>query len=748
MDGFREQEHERDDLERHQDGGQDNAPAGPQAMQPMNDPVEATRRAKQAELGIVEHQLVEVAARQTAEKTEGVKIAKKAAEIAEKEAKRAEKKSTKALEAVTRASIKNAVAEKAAKEAKEAAKEARRKAEEAAERARAARQGDNAEEAEEAEEAARRAEEAVERAEEAVRRAEEAAKAARLKKEGKEGEAREAIEEAARTASASKGAQDDFNAILMKAVLDAGGMKAEPEGGEADNRKFDTLADLKNLDQGEPQGGEADTKDLKDARAAVHELRKGKLYKAVIFARILDHTTNPDGYDAEKALKDQKKAAESPENPGRFSRFFDKGIDVAGKFGKTASAVSGIKAIGDKDYGKSKMFAAISIASDVKALAGAIWGIAKKLRALIKKKVEKGAETALTVVGLVADLSTVAAKIASMTKSIGSLHNMSKINQTICSIVSDAATLFSQVLGLAGTCDALRQTVNRKKKLEEDQKGEQEKVRMITGNGDAPDDKDKKGGKEDTSEDKKDGEGDAPEGEDKKGKKDKKDKKYKKDNDLTKKVVEILSDPDIELTEDQRATLASYLARDKVIIKKEFAIANTSIGLITTVLGMISVSTKAWKDSEDLKELKDEEENGKKEEPAGQEEEKTNLERAADITAFNTNIATIASSAVMPLIVTGRDVLSKNVGKKPDLIEEGLWGALTSLGKDENKYGLRGIANGLNQEQNEQYIGKAKTAVEQYGKVEKQLDGADVDYSKLFAAENQKEFKKALVAGI
>lgn len=551
--------------------------------------------------------------------------------------------------------------------------------------------------------------------------------------------------------------QDAFNTVLMSAVLQSGKMEVEPGGGEADNRKFDTLADLKNLDQEAPQDGEADTDDLKRARKDVHKLRKGNLYKAVIMARILA----PGNLSSEKELKEQKKAAEKPDNFGRFSRFFDKGIDVVGKFGKTASAVSGIKALGDKDYGKSKMFTAISIASDVKALAGAIWGITKKLRALIKKKVEKGVDTALTVIGLFADVSTVAAKIASMTKSIGSLHNMSNINKTICSIVSDAATLLSQVLGLAGTCDAIDKLRKRKKKLEEDQKKEQENVRMIIDGGGGPDDKDKKGSKEDTSESKKDGEGDIPEdkkvGEEDNPKdkkngeeaapegEDKKNKKYKKDKDLTDKVVEILSDPYIELTEEQRATLASYLARDKVIIKKGFAIFNTSIGLATNLLGIISVSTKTWKDSEDLKKMKDEEENGKKEEP--DDEEKTRLERAADITAFNTNVATIASSAAMPLIVTGRDVLSQNVGKKPELIKEGLWGALTSLGKDE--YGLRGIANGLTKKESEQEsIDKTGNAVEQYGKVEKQLDGADVDYSKLFAAETQEKFKDALIAGI
>ena len=66
----------------------------------------------------------------------------------------------------------------------------------------------------------------------------------------------------------------------------------------------------------------------------------------------------------------------------------------------------------------------------------------------------------------------------------------------------------------------------------------------------------------------------------------------------------------------------------------------------------------------------------------------------------------------------------------------------------EKKYGLRGIAQGLQDDPNDEQKAAATQALEKYAAADKRLQGLGVDYEVLLKAHDEKAFEKALIAGI
>lgn len=502
-------------------------------------------------------------------------------------------------------------------------------------------------------------------------------------------------------------AGDDINQELAAVAAEAGVENDEQEEEGDPDRAFDTLDDLKKLGaEQDKEGGKGDDKDTNNQvvniRKAVMQMRKGNLYKAVIYARMLENGQNP----AEEA---KAVDAKQPGGGGRFDRFLNSSkLDKAGKIVKTANAASGLMAMADSNYKGSRINGLIGKANDILILINSVRGIIKKLRAF-KQNSTSPRKKAFAVIGLVSDFSMAISKGASLLQGFANRRGWGKLAGLLGSL-SSLAGLVGQVSALTSVCNTLLEISDRHATIRKAQKAEEPGVTAIL---------QKYGGSDAAN-----GAEQPENAEQGKAKKEpKKRRRLIKKKIPKEQILRVMERPDV--SEEDKAVLATYLAREKMISKSKLAMANVSTGLITASLGLGATLFKGQaKHTEGI-------------------DQKRALTAATHAGAL-TNVSMLLSTAGMH--IAGKHV-NKTDERETGLIKEGLWGAVHGLTDD--KFGLRKIAATLEPANpDEGHVQEAGSVVKRYETASKQLAGSGVNFAKLFAANDLDTFKDSLVAGL
>ena len=532
-------------------------------------------------------------------------------------------------------------------------------------------------------------------------------------------------------------AGDDAKLEIVRAAAEAGVENEEEEEEGDPDRAFDTLNDLNKLNgendnENEEGGGEDKNADLKKK---VMQFRKGNLYKAVIFSRMLENGENPAGEEQE--LEEKKQAA----GGGRFNRFLNSSkLDKAGKVMKLTNAGSGIAGLIDSSYKNSGISKLIGKANDVIVLVNSIRGIIKKLRDFKKNSTSK-TKKAFAVIGLIQDFGMAISKGASLAQGIAKRRGWGVLD-TVLGYISSIANIAGQVATLVNVSNTLKQAVQSMAPIKKAQKQEEANVKAVLQkyeNADAAENaEEEEDPEEEEEEEEETEEGQGENKKEKKGKgkekakKEKKPKKPKKERPhlrknkaLKAKIRKALERPDI--SDEDKAVLASYLGRDRILAKKKFAIYSVSSGLITAAMGLGGSISKS----------------------VASHTEGGHQERAT----LSATIFGGAANGSILLSEIGSQIGNKKVNSGPgeaegNLIKEGLYGALHNLGSDD-KYGLRKVAANLSVENpNEEKVTEANDVVKKYETASKQLEGSGVNYAQLFKATNMDAFKNSLIASL
>ncbi len=189
------------------------------------------------------------------------------------------------------------------------------------------------------------------------------------------------------------------------------------------------------------------------------------------------------------------------------------------------------------------------------------------------------------------------------------------------------------------------------------------------------------------------------------------------------------------VTEEEKDVLTGYLMLERKAGKLNEQLMNGIFGLTTLSTGLISTITGSV--SAGLKEKTETDEDKKR-------SDKANL--------ANQIVGTVSNGAV---IVGASKNLTQGVMKKvkeknPSSAEKVLQNRVKDVLEEmkEKKYGLRGIAQGLQDDPNDEQKAAATQALEKYAAADKRLQGLGVDYGVLLKAHDEKAFEKALIAGI
>ena len=84
--------------------------------------------------------------------------------------------------------------------------------------------------------------------------------------------------------------------------------------------------------------------------------------------------------------------------------------------------------------------------------------------------------------------------------------------------------------------------------------------------------------------------------------------------------------------------------------------------------------------------------------------------------------------------------------EETQVIKGRLWGLIHGL--DDEKYGLKGISEGLEANPSPEKAAEAKGVVDKYNAVDGQMKGAFVNYDRLLKAANAEDFRNMLVADL
>ncbi|MDE6914123.1 MAG: hypothetical protein K2P35_10600, partial [Lachnospiraceae bacterium] len=194
---------------------------------------------------------------------------------------------------------------------------------------------------------------------------------------------------------------------------------------------------------------------------------------------------------------------------------------------------------------------------------------------------------------------------------------------------------------------------------------------------------------------------------------------------LKEKVLRGMERPDI--SKEDKAVLASYLGRGRILSKRKLAIANVATGLVTVSLGMGATFSKNAASR------------------TQGEAQASALKHAGRFGAL-TNLSVLGSAL-------GTHIAGKKVNKGLDdreggLIKEGLYGALHDLGSDD-KYGLRKVSATLApKDPTPEHLQEAQQVMKRYETATKQFQGSGVNYAQLFKATNTEAFKNSLIASL
>lgn len=645
-------------------------------------------------------------------------------------------------------------------------------------------------------------------------------------------------------------ATDNLSAPIRDVALNVqGDQPVAQEGGQAEdaNRAFDTLDDLAELDKtkwnaetNKPEVGEL----VKKQRNALIRVRTGNLYKAVIFAKMLEKGERPAA-----TMRGLQKKQGGKTGPGRFSRFMNASeFDKADKVMTRVNAVSGLAATADEGYSNSVVKSAVGLVTDFVKLVGSIRGIFNKIKAMKSGDMTKKRSKIFTVIGIIGDFLTAISKAASIAKTLIGWTGVG--NKFKAGDVATFVGLGGQVAGVANLINSIEEIDHGIRELKADQAEERETVLEIVhrpvalnagaaengpgaaavedhhdaavvengqnadgaGNGqnavgaevnqnaDAGDGQNAVGAEvrqnEDIAENNQDEPDNVPvvngqnpaaaaaapkakgrlaarrerrklaraaksekKAEAKAEKKEAKAAKQEKKQ-AAKKAAKVDSLPtDVvlqafdrkDISEEDKAVLASYLGRQRTIAKRKLMLSNAAIGLFTSAFGIgasisggvasINGQKKAAAYQAAVKEA---EEKG---------EEKPLPDESTDPALTGATALGGMANANMLLTAGGMHFAKKRVNGQPNqnvgsAVRDGLWGALHNLGSD-NKNGLRAVAATLDPETvTNKDLDNAEGVIKKYDTAAKQFSGSGVMYPKLFAANDIDVFKDALIAGL
>jgi len=359
-------------------------------------------------------------------------------------------------------------------------------------------------------------------------------------------------------------------------------------------------------------------------------------------------------------------------------------------------------------------------------LVNALRGIFKKLSMFEQNSTNKK-KKAFAVIGLVSDFGTFISKGARLAQKLFQRRNthLAKGLSVALGYVSSFANIVGQVAGLTGVCNTLAELATRHKTIKKAQKSQESQVVGILA---------KYGMNEGTQqqnaqqEDAQQGEEDKEKAKAKKQPKKRRrlirKNKFAPEKVSKEKVADLLERPDV--SGEDKAVLAAYLARERMIRKSNLALANVSTGLITATLGLGATFSKSAASNTEGKTME-------------------NATKSATVFGAALNVNMLLSTAGMH--IAGKKVNKPNE-REDGLIRDGLYGALHELGGDDN-YGLRKIAATLVPDNPDtQRLQEAELAVRKYESASKQFAGVGVNYNKLFAANDIDTFKNSLVAGL
>ena len=468
---------------------------------------------------------------------------------------------------------------------------------------------------------------------------------------------------------------------------------------------FDSLPQLKELknqqpggsgDPGEPDdsGGSEDNaagnrNDARELLEKVNEARRGNIYSAVVLAKGLEeHQPNPFA-------------------SGRASRFFNSSkLDKAFDANKVAMGVNGIASAWSADYAGSKLGNSISLITNIIAMVASLRDLAKKIRAFrhrpkMKAEMESAEKKgiirndAFAVLGMISDAATVLLRVCGIAKAIAGLAGQGKsLFAKVTGYVSTALAGFTQIVGLSTSVNQMLKLKENKKKVEADRDAAGARVDEIARDhhfdGEAADSR----------------------------------------TDLALALME-----QDGVTEDEKDDLVKYLMLERKagkineqVMNGIFGLTTLSTGLISTITGSVSAGLKEKQGTEKQK------------------KQSANADLANQIGGTVSNSALIVGSAKNLTQGVIKKVQEKNPSDTVKALQGRATGVLDEMKDD--KYGLRGIAQGLMNNPNDDQKAAATEALGKYAAADKRLQGLGVDYGVLLKSHDEKAFEKALVAGI
>lgn len=488
------------------------------------------------------------------------------------------------------------------------------------------------------------------------------------------------------------------------------------EGGEADG-SFDTLQELKELKSNQPEEPQNNENGAADLLKKVNEARRGNIYSAVVLAKGLEnHQSNPFA-------------------SGRASRFFNSSkIDKALDVNKLAMGANGIASSWDKEYADSKLGNSISLVVNMIALVGSLRDLVKKIKGFrnmpkwskeMEASQKKGAirDNAFAVLGIISDAATILLRVCGVAKAIAGLAGQGKsVFAKVTGYVSLALGGITQIVGLSSSVNQMLKLKENRKKVADARDKAGEKVDRI---------KEKYFPEAERPQAEEPGEGGEPENDGAPAQ----EKKTGASAGRTRAEIAVLLMEQGGVTEEEKDVLTGYLMLERKAGKLNeqlmngiFALTTLSTGLISTITGSVSAGLKEKTETDEDKKRSD----------------KANL--------ANQIVGTVSNGAV---IVGASKNLTQGVMKKvkeknPSSAEKVLQNRVKDVLEEmkEKKYGLRGIAQGLQDDPNDEQKAAATQALEKYAAADKRLQGLGVDYGVLLKAHDEKAFEKALIAGI
>ena len=485
------------------------------------------------------------------------------------------------------------------------------------------------------------------------------------------------------------------------------------EGGEADG-SFDTLQELKELKSNQPEEPQNNENGAADLLKKVNEARRGNIYSAVVLAKGLEnHQSNPFA-------------------SGRASRFFNSSkIDKALDVNKLAMGANGIASSWDKEYADSKLGNSISLVVNMIALVGSLRDLVKKIKGFrnmpkwskeMEASQKKGAirDNAFAVLGIISDAATILLRVCGVAKAIAGLAGQGKsVFAKVTGYVSLALGGFTQIVGLSSSVNQMLKLKENRKKVADARDKAGEKVDRI---------KEKYFPEAERPQAEEPGEGGEPENDGAPAQ----EKKTGASAGRTRAEIAVLLMEQGGVTEEEKDVLTGYLMLERKAGKLNEQLMNGIFGLTTLSTGLISTITGSV--SAGLKEKTETDEDKKR-------SDKANL--------ANQIVGTVSNGAV--IVGASKNLtMGKVKEKNPSSAEKVLQNRVKDVLEEmkEKKYGLRGIAQGLQDDPNDEQKAAATQALEKYAAADKRLQGLGVDYGVLLKAHDEKAFEKALIAGI